>query len=211
MTETKKEVLGPEKRHLMLYAMVVFLMTGTLAVAVNSIAGYGFHTDYSISKYVGLETWSAVMFALGNIVVAGLMLRYMYDLGETWKLPRWFFWVVVVMAAALICLSAWPVGYFDVMGAGKSVPTRVHETSSRLMFAMMLVVATVIMKTKQAKKWCRWAGMVFLVYGVICVVGYLTHASWFMNVMLFFEAFYLLSFMVLCFGLGEKKSRKIKE
>lgn len=204
------EVLGPERRHLMLYAMMIFLTTGTLAVAVNSLLGYGFHTEYSISRYVGLEAWSAVMFALGNLVVAGLMVRYLYSLGETWKLPRWFFWVVVIMAGALICLSAWPVGYFDVPGMGKSVPTRVHETSSKLMFAMMLVVAIVIMTTKQAQKWCRLAGLVFLIYGVICVVGYLTHASWFMNVMLFFEAAYLLSFMVLCLGLGEKKSKRIK-
>ena len=85
----------------MLLAIGIFLVTSLLAITINSLS-YGWHIEYSISRYVGLETWSAVLFALGNIVVAGLFGKYLFAVGEAWRMPKWFYVVVVVTAMALL-------------------------------------------------------------------------------------------------------------
>lgn len=190
------------KRGLMLGAIGLFVLTATLAVVINTLAGYGFHLEYSISRYVGLETWSAVLFALGNFLVAAWIAQYLDYLGRIWEMPRWFFWVIVVMVAALVGLSVCPLGYFDRAPGVKSMPTLVHELASRLMFSMMMVVAAaMLVKGKIGTA----GGVAFLVYGVLCVLGYLLKAPWFMNMMLIFESGYLLGFMVLCWGAGDNK------
>lgn len=188
------------KRRWMLEAIAIFVVTAGLAVIINSLVGYDFHTEYSISRYVGLETWSAMLFAVGNFVVAYAILQYLYALGEAWRMSKWFYWVAVIMAIALIGLSMCPVGYFDPEWAsyGASAPSRIHELCSRIMFAAMLFVTVAVALRRSTSKETRIANLVFIVYGGICLMGYLTKASWFTSAMLLFESLYLLSFMILC-------------
>ena len=188
-------------RKLMFRALVTFLTVAMLAVVLNSwIWGYGWHLEYSISRYVGLETWSAVMFALVNVATMIFMLYYLFQVGEAWQMPRWYYYLVVVMAAALIGLSACPVGYFDAPGAvyASSLPSKIHEISSRTMFAMMLAVAAILAWSKRtatgAKVWC----IIFVLYGLLCIYGYFSHAQWFAAVLLMLESRYLVGFIVLC-------------
>lgn len=196
------EVVSPvkvEKRRLILVALAIFVVTAALAVILNSTLGrYGFHLEYSISRYVGLETWSAVMFALGNLVVAGCILSYLYYLAEIWQLPRWFNWLVVLMAVMLLALSVCPVCYFDPEPGMKSVPTLVHEFSSRTMFLAMLLAAIVIMVCGRAGVGTRRQSLFFATFGVICVCGYLSGMEWFLDLLLIFESTYLFWFMILC-------------
>lgn len=186
----------------MLMAIGIFLTTSLLAVTINSLS-YGWHSGYSISRYVGLETWSAVVFALGNVAVAGLFCRYLYAVGEAWRMPKWFYVLVVIMAVALLGLSVCPIGYFDPVGAdfGTSAPSHIHKLCSRLMFACMLVMAFVWQWSKvvhmKTRRWCA----AFVAYGIFCVLGYYLGPSWFFPVMLGFESVYILSFMVLCWRL----------
>ena len=129
----------------------------------------------------GLETWSAVLFALGNIVVAGLFGKYLFAVGEAWRMPKWFYVVVVVTAMALLGLSACPIGYFDPNGAdfGSSAPSWMHKICSRLMFACMLILAFVwqwnsVVQMKM-RRWCA----VFVAYGIFCILGYIFGSNWF--------------------------------
>lgn len=201
------------KRRWMLEVILLFVSTASLAVIVNSLLGYGFHTEFSISRYVGLETWSAIVFALGNFVVAYLMVQYLYALGEAWKMSRWFYWLVVVMAIALIGLSVCPVGYFDSEWAsyGTSAPSRIHELCSRLMFAMMLFVTMAVALRRDTSKETRFANLIFVAYGLLCLFGYLTKGAWFVNALLFFESSYLLSFMVLCLFARRSVVRRVRK
>lgn len=189
----------------MLMAIGVFLVTSVLAIIINSLS-YGWHWGYSISRYVGLETWSAVVFALGNVVVAGLFGKYLYAVGEAWRMPKVFYVLVIVTIVALLGLSVCPIGYFDPVGAeyGMSVPSVIHKACSRLMFGCMLVMALMWQWCKEAsvvvRRWC----MMFVVYGVFCVVAYMLEVSWFFQAMLVFESTYILGFMVLCWRLQGK-------
>ncbi len=181
----------------MVGAILVFVVTATIAVVLNStVGGYGWHTNWSISRYVGLEAWSAIMFALGNCVVAALMGRYLWRLGERWKMPKVYYILVLVMAVALLWLSFCPVGFFDVGGENSTI-SLMHVLSSRMMFISMMLIAMIIVM-------CRRAGMVahalnvgFLVYAIFCVIGELSRADWFVPLTLIFESTYLLGFMVI--------------
>lgn len=196
-------------------ALAIFAVCPTLAVVVNSLMGYGSHPNYSISRYVGLETWSALMFALGNLVVAILMIYYLYRLGEKWRMARGYYWLVVVLVIALLGLSACPIGYFDLPGEAyaSSSLSIIHEVFSRMMFSVMLILVAIFVLQNQASPRIRSLGVAFLVYGAICVTGYLLHAQWFEGALLFFEATYLLGFMLICLGCGWRSAivKKLKK
>ncbi len=197
------------QRKWMLMAIGIFLFTSLLAVTLNSLR-YGWHWGYSISRYVGLETWSAVLFALGNIGVAALFGKYLYAVSETWQMSRWFYVVIVVTAMALLGLSACPIGYFDLPGAnyGSSAPSQIHQICSRLMFACMLLMAFVWQLSGKVHAKTRCFCAVFVVYGVICVVAYLMEWDWFFRTLLVFESAYILGFMVLCWRLQGNKTNQ---
>lgn len=199
------------QKKLLMIAAVIFGMTSVVAIAGNSLLGHGWHPNYSISKYVGLETWSVLVFALGNFVVAGLLGRYLFQVGRDWRMPRWYFWVVVLLVAALVGLSVWPCGYFDRNGV-KSLVTVLHEISSRTMFVGMVVVALTLMSRKEMRRVTKVGAGVFVVYGLVCCLGYLTKGSWFVSPMLFFEGAYIWGFMALVSTIKRKDGNgKIEE
>lgn len=198
-------MITEQQRRKMLRAVGVFLLTALAIVGLNSLS-HGWHWDYSISRYVGLETWSAVLFALSNLVVAGLFGKYLYMVGELWQLPRWFYWMIVLTVVGLLGLSACPIGYFDAPGTtfASSVPSQVHQLCSRLMFVcMMLMALTWLLRSQVQTKIRGWCG-VFLTYGVLCTVGFCFDMAWFDRLILVFESAYILGFMVLSWRLQSR-------
>lgn len=69
-------------------AILTFVLTTVLVVAVNSYMRKAFMPEYSISRYVGTETWSAIVFALANLVVAFSVLAYLYRVGRSGSFGR---------------------------------------------------------------------------------------------------------------------------
>lgn len=200
-------------KKLMWLALGIFLTTSGLAVTINSLAISGLHFDYTISRYVGLRSWSAIVFAVGNFVVAGAMLKYLYGVAEVWGMPRWAYWLIVVMLVALIGLSVCPIGYFDPVGAkyGTSAPSLIHGICSRVMFFSMLVMIMTVALGALTSRRTRVLALAFVVYGLFCLYGYFSRAEWFENVVLVFESLYLVGFMVMCLGLRKKEVMKGEE
>lgn len=194
-------------KKLMWLALGIFLVTSSLAVVINSLMGAGLHFNYTISRYVGLRTWSAIVFAVGNLIVAGLMLKYLYGIADKWKMPRWVYWLIVVMLVALIELSAYPIGYFDPVGAryGTSAPSLIHGIFSRVMFASMLVLIGMVILCALASRQTKIAAVIFMIYGLFCLCGYFSRVDWFENAVLVFESTYLLGFMVMCLMFKDKE------
>lgn len=196
----------------MLLAFVIFMVTSGLAVLVNSLLGAGLRFDYTISRYVGLETWSAVIFALGNFVVAGAILYYLYGVLQDWGMPRLAYWCVVVMLVGLIGLSVCPIGYFDPVGAryGTSVISLIHGLCSRIMFMTMMVMMSIVALCAMASRKTRALGVMFVIYGLACLCGYMTRAGWFIDTVLISESLYLIGFMALCFGFKGKEEEYVR-
>lgn len=200
------------QKGLMLAALGIFLVEVVGIVEVNSLMGHGVHFEWTISRYVGLETWSAVVFAILNLVVMLAMLYYLYGVGESWRMERGFYVLVVTIVLALVGLSACPLGYFDVAGS-VSLISRVHEFCSRLMFMMMLVLALIVVTCSRASKTTRILVGIFVGYGLVCAYGFVVRAGWFVQGGLVFEAAYLLGFMGWCLSCQTKKTLvgKIKQ
>lgn len=180
----------------LLAGLVLFMAVAGLIVVVNSLAGYGFHLNYSVSKYVGLEWWSSLLFLLSNIVVSVLVGRYAWNVGRMWKMPRVYYYCVTILVVTLLWLSMCPVGFCDVDGR-KSLMTWLHEISSRTMFLMMLFIGIIFAVSKRATRCSRIVSIVFVIYGIFCVVGYFTKGEWFK--LLICETAYIGGFMLLLY------------
>ena len=178
-------------------ALVVFLTTAFASIIVNStLLGHGFHLEYSVSKYVGLETWSAVIFAIGDCFVAALFGKYLWKLGEAWKMPRLFYYLIIVMVVGLLGVAFCPSGYCDFDGQ-KSLVTWIHEIASRTMFVAMMAEAALIAIWKKAGRLAHAVCVAYVVYAVICIIGYFTKGEWFLPLVMVYETIYLAMFMIL--------------
>lgn len=196
-----------EKRPIVV-AILLFVLPTVLIVAINSYLLKAFMPTYSISRYVGSATWSSIVFALANLVVAFCVLTYLYHVGEKWQFWRAYYWIVVMMAVGLIGLSACPIGYFDLPGMAyaTSAPSHVHEICSRMMFMCMLVVAGIVLVCSKASRVTRMVAAMYVAYGLVCMTGYMTKGPWFFQHMLLFESCYIFGFLAFCMGLqGRKK------
>lgn len=174
-------------------ALGIFVVTVAFGVTVNTLVfGKGFHLNWSVSRYMGSEIWSAVIFVLGNSVVAGVVGRYLWLLGRAWKMPRVYYYCALLMVVGLITLSFFPFGLFDVNGV-KSIETFIHEVSSRTMFIMMMLMAAML-AGRRATARTRAACVVFVIYAVFCVTGHVSGAEWFVPLTLIYESVYIATF-----------------
>lgn len=191
-------------------ALAVFLVTATLGVVVNSFAfSKGFNLHWSVSRYVGSELWSAILFALGNGVVVAMVMKYLWGLGEAWKMPRVYYYCSFVMAVGLIWLSVCPVGFCDIEGQ-KSLVSLLHEWSSKLMFIMMMLVAAMLAGSRRASAGTKAMCIAYVVYGIFCVAGYLTNGCWFTPLVLIYETVYIATFPLMLAGCETKRVAELK-
>lgn len=187
----EKKVLG---RGGLYVALATFLVTAALGILINSfVFGKGFNLYWSVSRYVGSEVWSAVLFALGNGLVVAMVMRYLWRLGEIWQMPRVYYYCAFLMAVGLIALSVCPVGFCDIEGR-KSVVSLIHELSSKTMFIMMMVTAAMLAGSRHSAARAKAVCIVYVVYGIFCVTGYLTAGTWFTPLILAYESVYIATF-----------------
>ncbi len=203
------------RRGKMFLAILIFLATASFAIITNGLMqGDGIHLDYSISRYVGLATLSAIIFALGNFVVTDCMAERLYEIGRVLRMPKLFYILVVVTAIALIGLSVCPIGYFDRVFGVESVPSQVHQICSRTMFACMLLISVWLVFHPELTLWARVWCLCYAVFAIICATSFILEFEWFMKGVLIFESCYLLWFMVLitnlkCPGLEKSFIKKV--
>lgn len=197
MTKTKMREISFAEKVPIFRALGLFVLVSTLIIAIISFMRHRLRVDFSISRYVGLEFWSVILFAMANIVAASWIGRYLYEIGQLWRMPRVYYWLVIGVAVTLIGLSICPLGYFDRY-AGMGGASIVHQITSRMMFIFMALVVLTIICNRYVGWQTRVVGVIFLCYMVICMIGHFLDLEWFSGHFLIFEALYLISFMVFC-------------
>lgn len=206
-----KRVRFPSK-WLIVGAMMTFLGTSFLIIAMNSeIFGYGFHTEYTISHYVGLEIWSSLVFALSNVFVALFLGKYLWQLGEAWKMPKVYYLLVVAVAVMLLGLSACPSGMFDDGGPAISIISWGHMLTSRGMFVAMMLIAAMIVICRHANPLAHIFSVLYLIYAVVCIMGFTSAAPWFNEYVMFYETMYLFVFMLMMVLCDQSTINRINE
>ncbi|MBQ9017349.1 hypothetical protein IJ103_03895 [Candidatus Saccharibacteria bacterium] len=100
--------------------------------------GYAGNLTLTISRYVGLELWTSILFAIFNLAIIIIMLRYYFSLKNS-RSPLWLiFGLLQVLGFAL--LSIFPHNSF-MSGDARTVIVNLHEFSARLMFISMFAMA----------------------------------------------------------------------
>lgn len=178
-----------------LVGLVVFVTMVVLVVTINSLT-HGFDFAWSISRCVGLELWSVILFTLGNVLVTAVMARVLWKIGEAWEMPRPYYYCAFAMCVALIWLSVCPIGFCDVNGE-RSIVSWLHMLASRTLFVMMAIVAAMILRNKKASALTQGVGAAYFCYAIFCVIGHVMQAGWFLPETLIFESTYIVGFLVL--------------
>lgn len=150
----------------------------------------------SISWYVGSRVWSALLFAVANVFVAILMSQCLWTLGEYWRMPRAYFFFIILLVVALVWLSVFPLGFFDLEGQ-KSTISFLHEAGSRTMFGAMAIVIIFLATKVRTAKLLHAALVLFPLYALFCAVSALGHIAGFYSGILIYESSYILGFFLL--------------
>ena len=187
----------------------IFVVSVLVIVLSHSfLEGYGFNLNFSISRYIGLEHWSAFFFFFCNLLNGCLLAQIFLSLGKKWKMN--LLWKIAVFAVllGLIVLSACPVGLFDETWGDFGTVSVLHRTFASVMFVSSLVVTALTLPKVKDKKFIL-SGLAFIIYGVIFVICFKLEVEWFMNIFLPLEALFL-GWFVFLIGFLEKLSREKK-
>lgn len=199
------------KRWPILAALGTFLVGGGVAVVRGILSGaymgraQAWALGNTISYYVGTSTWAAVMFAVLNFVTVLLIGYYLWQLGQVWQMSRIYYHLVVILAVAFVWLSVCPVYYADYMGH-VSLVSRIHEVASRTMFVMMALIVLLVVLNRTASTGTRALGVVYLMFAIVSVLGYLTNGAWFTPAILVWESSYILAFLLVMIVARERVS-----
>lgn len=171
-------------------------MVGAIVLAYVVRDG-GFHTEYSISRYVGREAWSAVIFALGNLVIAWQIYRYVRlaweDYGKVWLM------LARLMLVGFVGLSFCPLGLFDEVYGNYGAVSVMHQIFSRGMFVMMAAMTFVkgMKEYAAGRRTVAWTCMAFVVVAAGLAAMSFNPASVFWMLNFVIESSYICLFMMM--------------
>lgn len=174
-----------------LQGLLVFTLMLIGVIAVYVVRDGGFHLEYSISRYVGREWWSAIIFALCNFAVMVLIWKYIVREWEKYGKV----WVVLMMLVTIcfIGLSFCPIGLFDATYGDYGVVSILHQIFARGMFMVMAVATAVEGWKRRGEKWQPLVCVAYVLYAVGCAVASATtQVFWDLNFVL--ETAYIYAF-----------------
>lgn len=189
-------------------AFAIFMMSVIFVVIFNSfVMKEGFHVEYSISKYVGLNLFTAGLFLACNVMVGWLLYQYLLSVKRNYKMSQAWWVCGVFMLVMLVGLSLCPVEYFDrfVTEGEHSIVTYIHFFTSRAMFfaAILTGIETLIRFWKINR--AKWPALIFVVYGFFAAFCFLSKNEFFFAYELIFEWLFLALYMGLLAGIPDKK------
>ena len=170
----------------------LFLGVEALIVCLHSFAfGQGFHSDWSISRYMGLTFWSAIVFAIFNFAIIAIVLKYMLKVRKMHHLSIIWLLGVLVMMTAYAGLSFCPIGLFDAKWGEFGIVSNFHHTFSTTLFIAMAVVALDTMIEIRKGKAMHIYGLCLLAFAGFCTYGFTCAVPAFWGAVFFFESGYI--------------------
>lgn len=120
-------------------APLIFTLSQLIILGYQWIAnGYAGNLTLTVSRYVGLELWTSVLFAIFNLAIIIIMLRYYFSL---WK-SRSLLWLILgifqVIGFAILSLSPQNV-FLDEPYL--TITSHIHDVGSHMMFIAMFAMA----------------------------------------------------------------------
>ena len=197
----------PEKTYIKL-AIAVYILVVLVVVLGNSfLCDFDFHTNYTISRYIGLSTWSALLFLMASLAVFYNVLKYVLFLRREHHMNKIWSIVSILTVSALIGVGIFPVGYFDQTFGDFGVVSTLHRSFACAMFC--LSIPMIFLTTLHFRHENRFLipSTIFVVYGLFFVFCYHFQLQFFMNSILFFESAFLAYFLSLLLIIPVKESK----
>ncbi len=185
------------------FALKLFLLVVAIVTFLHSVAfERGFHPDWSISRYMGVAPWSAIVFAIVNIGIVVAVLRFAIDMKKTQKLSKIWFALILLMVASFLSLSFCPVGLFDAEWGNYGTVSMIHRYSSYVLFASMFgLVVDSLIEYKHKSTFFKIYAVLLIIYAILACIGYLLEPPFYMNYIYFYEAAYIVAnliFHIIC-------------
>lgn len=202
----------PRKTNLKL-AFLAYLTIVPLIVLLNSFAlGFNFHTEYTISRYIGLTYWSAITFALTSVFIFINVLKYLLKVGREYKMNKIWWVIALITIVALIGVGFCPVGLFDKTFGDFGTVSKIHRASAFIMFCSAIPTVFLTALKFRERKSLLVSAIIFVLYGLAFVFCYIYNFRPMMDYILFFEAFFLIFFLINLYLIPEKteKTKKTK-
>ncbi|MDO4889112.1 MAG: hypothetical protein Q4A25_00230 [Candidatus Saccharibacteria bacterium] len=192
---------------------LIFALSQIIILGYNWISrGHAGDLTLTVSRYVGLELWTSILFAAFNIAIIVIMFRYYLYLKKS-RSTLWFIFGCLQVLGFLF-LSIFPHNVFTE-GQTKEIFVNIHEYSARLMFASMFGMALETLRLshpnhlkflqnlpllKSPKKLLfpkvtTPVCVFFVIYGLFYVTIYLTRWDVIWSRVLILETGYIYTFM----------------
>lgn len=186
----------------LLIVLIIFVLSVSIIVFSHSfLEGYGLHLEYSISRYIGLELWSVIFFAICSLINIFFLLRFYFRFKKTYKISLPWHIAFFIMLIGYLVLSFCPVGFFDEVWGIYGTVSKLHRTFAGVMFVSAVVVMFFTAKKFKNNKKLILAASIFVAFGSLYCIFFKLKITWFMNVFLVPEALFLLSFVLIFLGL----------
>lgn len=169
--------------------------------------GYFGDLTLTISRYVGLQLWSSILFAVCNILIIVLLLRYFWSVRKVFS-PIWFL-LSLIEVVGFIGLSIFPHVNF-VPPETKEVFVNIHIGFARTMFVAMFLMGLERLRIARLKDdVATKATIAFLIYGIIYITGYSAKWNIMWGTMLIWETGYIYAFMAML--ILTRRNRRIEK
>ncbi|MBR5408893.1 hypothetical protein IK112_03060 [Candidatus Saccharibacteria bacterium] len=190
----------PKAKSLPRFAKMILVGTGlftamlAIILTIYIVRDGNFYLDYSISRYVGRELWSAIFFAVVNFVLVWLVWEYLKQLwpkyGQAWRV------VMIIMLVGFVGLSLCPLGLFDANYGDYGVISILHQIFSRSMFFFMAIAAGIAGWKQKQNKWIFGLCLAYVICAITMMIMSFT-AKIFWDFNFIFESVYIYLFYAL--------------
>lgn len=188
----------------------VFTVTGVLVVLLYLVLGRGFHLNWTISRYMGTDVWSAILFGITNLIVIFCVLKYLLRVRKLYKLSSFWMTLVFGMIAMYVGLTCCPVGLFDAKWGEFGIVSTIHQICAYSMFVTMaVIVLDTLIEVRRGKGFVIF-GISLILYMIGVIYCYKQGTNLFLNNVLIFESGYILANLIF-YSLIPKKSDIIEE
>lgn len=192
---------------------LIFALSQLIVLGYNwTQKGYAGNLTLTVSRYVGLELWTSILFAVFNLVIIIIMLRYYLALRKQ-RSTLWFIFGCVQVAGFFL-LSIFPHNIF-MEGQSREIVVNIHEVSARAMFIAMfgMTLETLRLSYPNHLKFLQNLPLLkspknlafpkittpvclfFLTYGIVYAISYTTRWAPIWDRVLILETGYIYAFM----------------
>ena len=179
--------------------MAIFIFVTVVAIITimhSFILGRGFHLNWSISRCMGTDFWSAIIFCLANFVVAVMTLKYLFTVKREYGLSPIFVILAVIMTVLFVLLSVFPVGLFDANWGEFGLISHLHRGSSYTLFAFLILLTLDLMIEVRKGLVMHLFGAAAVTLSLFCVISFFAGWDFFNDYMYIFESGYVLMNLV---------------